>query len=196
MKIWCSQNNPSFQSPGRVRLWRDAGLAVLASLLFYSSLQAAQDGEIGSTSSGQLLIRIFIDEGVQIANLNDVVFESSRDSISGNLTLSDEFCIKGSVGSQFQVSTSTNVLGGSQFALVGDQGDALPYRVNFISPLSGGTPEQLAPNTPSQVRTINAFFDCATGNNVAISVVFEEADILSSLSIEYTGILFITVQLV
>lgn len=179
-----------------MRLWHKLGLGLLVTLLFNSSLQAAEDGDIGTTSSGQLTIRLFIDEGVQIANLNDVVVETTRDSVSGNLTLDEEFCIKGTVGSQFQIETSTNVLGGSQFALVGDQGDALNYRVVFNAAFAGSTSEQLQPNTPSQIYTVDQFYDCTTENNVSVDVIFEEADILSSLSIEYTGILFITVQLV
>jgi hypothetical protein len=165
-------------------------------LTICATVNAAEDGEYSSSSSGNLVIRLFMSEGVQIGNLDDVVFETTRNDISGNLTLSEEFCIKGSVGSQFQISTSTNVLGGSRFALVGDKGDALDYRVQFTSGFSGGDTERLLPGAPSQTRTIDEYFDCNTGNNVLIEVIFEEADILSSLSIEYTGILFITVQLV
>jgi len=179
-----------------MRFWITLGLAMVVSVLFDSSLQAAEDGEIGTSSSGQLTIRLFIDEGVQIANLNDVVVETARDSVSGNLVMAEEFCIKGTVGSQFQIASSTNVLDRSQFALVGDQGDALNYRVIFNAAFSGSTNEQLQPNVPSQAYTVDQFYDCASENNVSIDVIFEEVDLLSSLSIEYIGILFIAVQLV
>jgi hypothetical protein len=146
MKKYRSPVKPSFNSLGLLHLWRNLGLVLLASMLFNSSLQAAEDGEIGATSAGQLTIRLFIDEGVQIANLNDVVVETTRDSVSGNLTLNEEFCIKGTVGSQFQIETSTNVLGGSEFALIGDQGDALNYRVVFNTAFAGSASPPLNPN--------------------------------------------------
>lgn len=162
-----------------------------------SGLWAAEDGVLGISSTGQLTVRLDMTEGVEIRNLNDIELTTTRDNISGNLTLTEDFCVRGNIGAQFQVLAETDSQQASNFSLVGSQGDRLNYRIRFSDSLSeGGTFEELRPNRLSRIYTINEYTNCTSINNVGVELIFEEEDILTSVSIEYTGVLFITVQLV
>lgn len=177
---------------------RGAAKVVLATAallcLTVASAFAAQDGDRGSTSTGTVSVTVIVEQGIQITDLQDVNLTIRREPGAGNFETSEEFCISGTAGSQFSVTAFTQDQPDS-FTLRSDSNELIPFTLRFTPQLSSGQFDELQPNEPSTLYSVSSFDDCNAGNNSQIRVVFNEADILASTSLEFVGDLFITIAL-
>lgn len=171
------------------------GIVAMLFLASTSALMAAQDGERGPQSSGLLSISIQIDEALQILGLEDLDLTVSRDTQS-ELTIVREFCIRAAPNTRFALTTWTDVLSNGRLALVGESGELLPFRVDFTPSANSQVFDEITPNSQSTPFVIGDAVDCTTGNNAQIRVVFSPQDILSSIDANFTGDLYISIELV
>jgi hypothetical protein len=171
-------------------------LCIATSVLSAPAL-AAQDGTEGPKSTGSIGIRLNINQGIQVVNLSDIDLAADQSDTQGDLTYESEFCIKGKLGALYKVSTSSNLRDSEGFALVGDTGDALNYQLVFRNDLATGVAEVLRPNSLSKIYEITeSTSSCATGNSASITVVFDRDDVRRAVSEEYTGTIFVAIEMV
>ena len=129
-------------------------------------------------------------------NLSDIDLAAARNS-NQPLAYESEFCIRGKIGALYKVTTSSNLRDSNGFALAGDAGDAINYQLIFKNNLIDGTEEVLQPDTISQIYTITASTSsCNTGNGASITVVFDNEDVNNAISEQYTGTIFVAIEMV
>ena len=73
------------------------GLSVLSAITSPMAI-AAVDGQIGDTSSGRVVIRLDLNQGIQIANLQDIEISVSGQATEDVVT-SHRFCVRASARS-------------------------------------------------------------------------------------------------
>ena len=167
-------------------------LTVLVCPLF-----SAQDGTEGVTSTGSIGVRLSINQGIQVVNLSDIDLSTDRSSLRQDLTFESEFCIRGKIGALYKVTTSSNLRDANGFALVGDAGDSLNYQLIFRNDLVNGAEETLNPNSVSKTYTITESTNsCSTGNSASITVIFDREDVANAVSEEYSGTIFVAIEMV
>ncbi len=180
-----------------IRCCRTVLLGVLFSALMSVPALGAQDGTEGTRSTGSIGIRLNINQGIQVVNLSDIDLSATRTELNGDLTYESEFCIRGQVGATYRVTTTSSVRDSNGFALVGDGGDSLTYRLMFKSDLASGTEEALNPNSISRTyRLTSQTNGCSQGNTASIIVIFDATDVRNAISEEYTGTIFVAIEMV
>ncbi len=161
------------------------------------ALLAAQDGIEGQKSTGSIAIRLNINQGIQVVNLSDIDLATDRTGGQGNLTYESEFCIKGKIGAQYKVTTSSNLRDANGFALVGDAGDSLNYQLVFRNNLVNGVDEALQPDSQSKVYIITeTTSSCNAGSSASITVIFDRRDVRNAASDEYSGTILVAIEMV
>ncbi|MDA0791128.1 MAG: hypothetical protein O2780_16920 [Proteobacteria bacterium] len=157
---------------------------------------AAHDGIEGKRSTGSIGIRLNINQGIQVVNLSDIDLSTTQTELNGDLSYESEFCIRGQVGASYRVTTTSSLRDSNGFALVGDAGDSLNYRLVFKSSLIAGAEEALNPNGISRTYTLtNESSGCSQGN-ASITVIFDANDVRNATSEEYTGTIFVAIEMV
>lgn len=169
-------------------------LLLIAMMLVHATAWAAQDGDPGPTSIGTLSLRLEVAQGIQISNLRDITLVIRREPGIGDFTVDQEFCISGSVNSQFALTAFT-LDEPERFTLRSATGELIPFSLLFTPQTSSQQFDAIQPNEPSNRYSVSSFDSCNAGNNAQIRVVFSEADVLASASLEFVGDLFLTIEL-
>ncbi len=160
-----------------------------------ASVLSAEDGELGIESTGSISVSLKIDQGVQITDLEDWDLTVSRDNTVTDYRFTKDFCIRGTIGSRIAVTAWTNNIAGNRFSLISDDNESMPFLLEFNPEIDSGQFEEISPTNGSNIYTIKSYNDCSTGNNSEIRIVFDKEDIMSATSLEFTGDLFLTVEL-
>jgi hypothetical protein len=154
-----------------------------------TSVLAANQGNLGATSSGDLAITMTTEDQIQISNLEDIAL---ADGGSGDFTGSSPACIYRN-GTGAYTLTAAGSGADNAFTLSNGGADSLAYTLTYDD---GTGAQTLATGTALSGRTgaDTASKTCASGNNGNIDVTVAAANINSVPAGTYTGTLVLTVS--
>ncbi|KEI72027.1 hypothetical protein [Endozoicomonas elysicola] len=173
------------------------------SMLSLAATGAANDGTLGTTSTGTIPVTLNMPAVIKISELKEVTFDYSSVNDTGNLTNTQNFCvytnsaegsytltINGTAGGKsatFQLSPS----GGGEAG-----GKTVEYDVFFASELipASGTLPQVTPGTPISATGANTqTLDCGATMVTTLKVEIPEGNLAAVESGTYTDTLTLTV---
>jgi len=108
------------------------GIAVAASMAAAGAAYSAEDGQLGTTSTGTLDVAVEVEDRVQISGLNDIPFGTY--SGTGNLRSSDGFCVYRNGTGLYSLQVESAHPDGDTFRLSTRGGPVRPTRPNRPSP--------------------------------------------------------------
>ena len=178
---------------------------------------AAVDGQIGDTSTGTVLIRLDLNQGIQISNLQDIEISVSGRT-TGNASLGDEFdeglpsnevkvvagdivsrhrfCVRGNNGGNYTITAFSDRAGNAPFTLFSANKNQISFEIYFRGDLSKKVGDRLLPNIASRQYTLeNKGANCDGQNNAEMSLVFPASEINQASDNEYSGFLNLTVAI-
>ena len=150
-----------------------------------STAYAANDGTLGTSSTGDFDITVTVAELIQISGMTDVTFGTY--SGSGDLDNDYQVCVYRNNASAQYTITATATEGAFQ---VENGGDNIPYTV-FFNDVTGTAGEvALTYNTATATQTgaNTQATDCSTGGNSAnVHIRMLEADLQAAPANSYSG---------
>ncbi|WP_196138741.1 hypothetical protein [Aliikangiella sp. G2MR2-5] len=159
-----------------------------------TSVMAATQGSLGTTSEGDLLISLSVGDLIQINNLNDIALGTFNGG-TADLNGSDSFCIYRNGGTGYNVTMSGSGTGGA-FELAGG-GNTLNYSVSFENLDAGSAAVAMtAGSTLNGVTGANNTDNTcgsAAADNAQVNVNVANADLAAVPPGSYTGTLTILV---
>lgn len=162
-------------------------------LLFCMPALAATNGEVGTQSTGRVLIQLTIKQSVQITNLEDIEIVVDEDT-GHDVVASRPFCVRGNKGGQYSLMASNSQGGSSEFALTSMTNDTVDFELYFSGELGDQVGDRLLPNDPSPTYTItNSDPNCDGDDNAELRLVIPSSNINNALDEEYRGSLYLTV---
>ncbi|HEY9033720.1 MAG TPA: hypothetical protein VIN71_07280 [Pseudomonadales bacterium] len=171
---------------------QEASLAAVFGGSYRGSFTVEAMGGDGGTESKSTFftINLTINSLVQISGLNDFLFPFYLGS--GDLSLSDSFCIYRNGAGTYQVTLSGSGAGGAFVINNGIQD--MPYQVTYDD---GTGAVAVTANTPltNRQNIFNANLSCDGGinNNATLALTLLQADLINASQGNYTGILTIMV---
>jgi len=159
----------------------------------YSGGLQAQDGELGVASTGKVGIALEVNDSVKISALDSLDFGTYGGSDSGNLSLSDDFCVYVNGGDQY---TITPISANAAFKLVGSTfGDEIEYTVHFKGAPTGA---EAAPATAYSSPTTNfpgsVSLNCDTATNASLGLSIAEQAMRDASTDTYSDTLILVVN--
>lgn len=154
---------------------------------------AATDGNLGSTSQGQLDLDLQVLDSVEITSLTDIDFGQYGGGDTGGINSGDAFCVYVNGGDQYTITpTSTN----GSFVLVGDtDSDEIEYTVKLIDAATGAAAASaVAYNTASASFTGSNYRDCQSINNASLDISIAEQEIRDATTDTYADTLILLVN--
>ena len=173
---------------------RNTLLATVIAIVLGSSLSfAANDGNLGSTSQGDLELNLSVLDSVEISSLNDIDFGSYGAGNTGGINQGDAFCVYVNGADDYTITpTSSN----GSFALAGNnQADTIPYVVKLVGAATGA-----AAATATNYNAASATFqgantrDCGSANNACLDISIAESDIRAATTDTYADTLILLVN--
>jgi hypothetical protein len=168
-----------------------AALAVLAlTASLPNGAMAAQDGQVGSTSAGQLEVTATSPTMVRITAVNDVGL-GNWDGAS-DLQASDSLCVWSNTGAYALTASGSGP--GGEFQLTGGSGDAgeLDFTVQWSDQSGAASGTQLEPNnTEAAFQTNATSTTCQGGSALTATVIINipSEELGAQPSGDYTGTL-------
>ncbi len=178
---------------------------------------AAVDGQVGETSTGRVVIRLDLNQGIQISNLQDIEisvsgqtteyasigedFEEGLPSpqvkvVGGDIVSRHRFCIRGNTGGNYTITAFSDRAGSAPFTLFSANNNQINFEIYFRGDLSRQVGDQLFPNVASRQYTLeNRGANCEGQNNAEMSIVFPASEISQARDNEYSGFLNLTVAI-
>lgn len=151
---------------------------------------AAIQGDLGETSSGQILLRFTLTPSYQVSRVDDIVLQISN--LDDDVSYKEKLCIRGSKNSHYNITASSD--NNARFAVVNGAGKQIPYQVYFYDQLSTSNPDRLQPRERSRAYNVaNSEKNCNGEDNSAIEVQVASDDLKQADAGEYHGILILTV---
>lgn len=166
-------------------------LAVLSA--FANCAQAAIQGDFGVTSKAVSKIRLVIDAGIQIVNVDDIELEVS--SNAENVEAMEYLCIHGNTGGQYSLLVEGTEGEGKPFTLIDGEGRKIPFELYFLPDIDRDLGERIVAGERSRaypVRSTRAF--CSENDNVAIRIVFPAQELRDARAAEYVGHITMTIS--
>lgn len=156
---------------------------------------AAVDGQIGDTSTGRVLIRLELNQGIQISNLQDIEIsvdgETAEDVVSRH-----RFCVRGNTGGNYTITAFSDRAGSSPFTLSSANQNQIGFEIYFRGDLSSQVGDRLLPNIASRQYTLETKgANCDGQNNAEMNLVFPASEINQASDNEYSGFLNLTVAI-
>lgn len=166
-------------------------LAALSLAAFTAT--AATDGDLGSTSTGQLDLDLEVLDSVEITQLTDIDFGQYGGGDTGAINEGDSFCVYVNGGDDYSITpTSSNgsfVLTGSEFA------DEIEYSVRFVGASTGAAEASATTyNTVSQTFKGSVKRDCDGTDNASVDVNIAEQEIRDATTDAYADTLILLVN--
>jgi len=156
---------------------------------------AAVDGQIGDTSSGRVIIRLELIQGIQISNLQDIEISVSGE-ISEDVVTHHRFCVRGNTGGNYTITAFSDRAGSAPFTLSSANQSEIDFEIFFRGNLSEQVGDRLLPNIASRQYSLeNKGLNCDGRNNAEISLVFPASEINQASDKEYSGFLNLTVAI-
>ena len=166
-------------------------LALVASLVSLSTAgvaTAAQDGNLGLTSTGESIVTIIKQNAVQITNVADLDLGIYA-TLAADVAADDDVCVFSSTGG-YSVTLSG---AGAGFTLDGGAAGAIPYLVQWAA---GGAPAvPVVPGTPIVSQPGDATsLNCNGGTNANFAVSVSAALFNAAAPGTYTDTLTLLVE--
>ena len=152
-----------------------------------SSVMAATQGTLGTTSTGTLDITLDIDNLMRVSNLDDINLGTYAGA--GNLTGSDSFCVYRNGAGNYAI-TMTGSGAANAFTLA-NGGNTLPYTVEFVN--GGNNAMTTGAALTGQAGANTTSDTCGGTDNVSVNVAVDNADLAAAPAGNYTGTLTIVV---
>lgn len=169
-------------------------LCFIFGFISYESM-ASRDGRVGATSTGEIHIRLEINQGIQVSNLEDI--EITVDTLtSSDVNVSKRFCVRGNTEGLYSMTAFSDRGGSRPFSISSAAQDEIDFKLYFRSDLSRSVGDQLQPNVPSRLYQLNNDgVNCNGQDNAEISLVIPAAQINQARDSEYRGFLNLTVAI-
>lgn len=173
---------------------RRAFLWIAASCLLGLSAHAAIQGEVGESSTAITKIRLNVQGGIQIVNINDVELDFTGQR--GDVEALERLCIHGNLGGNYSLLLEGTEGGSQPFTVFDSAGRVIPFEVYFLPDIDRDVGDRIFPGQRSHEYAItsNRAF-CAENDNAAIKLVFPEAALVDARAGEYLGQLTLTVSI-
>jgi hypothetical protein len=170
---------------------------LFASMLLISSIsvvRGAQDGQFDMRSQGQIVVRLTIEQGIQITQLRDVQLNINMASAQANAVYAQRFCVRSNLQANYRMTAFSDQGGSAPFTLTSPGGDTLTYWLYFSGNLSSSVLGQLYPAVPSQTfRVTNNGINCNGQNNAELKLTIPASELLRARDREYSGFLNLSV---
>ena len=158
-------------------------------------INAAVDGQIGDTSTGRVVIRLELNQGIQISNLQDIEI-----SVSGQTTEDvvshHRFCVRGNTGGNYTITAFSDRAGSSPFTLSSTNQNEIDFEIYFKGDLSKKVGDRLLSNIASRQYSLeNRGANCDGQNNAEMNLIFPASEINQASDKEYSGFLNLTVAI-
>ena len=170
------------------------GLIVLSAITSPMTI-AGVDGQIGDTSSGRVVIRLELVQGIQISNLQDIVISVSGQTTEDVVT-SHRFCVRGNTGGNYTITAFSDRAGSAPFTLSSTNQNEIGFEIFFRGNLSNQVGDRLLPNIASRQYSLdNRGPNCDGQNNAEMNLLFPASEINQASDREYSGFLNLTVAI-
>lgn len=171
-------------------------LVAAALLGLATAAQGATDGALGRQSTGDILVRLKIDQGIQITRLSDIHLRVHMASAQSHAVFSQRFCVRSNLDAFYRLTAFSDQGGASPFTLTSPTGDALRYWLAFTGDLDTDVLAQLEPDVPSQAYRVRASgVDCDGEPNAEIRLTIPASELLRARDSEYAGFLQLSVAI-
>ena len=169
-------------------------LCLLFGLLTTESM-ASRDGRLGLTSTGEVHIRLVINQGIQVSNLKDI--EISVDTLtSSDIVVTQRFCVRGNTDGLYTMTAFSDRGGSNPFTISSSSGNEISYQLYFRSDLAKSIGDTMKPNVPSRLYQLNNDgVNCNGQDNAEIRLVIPSEQINQASDKEYNGFLNLTVAI-
>ncbi len=166
-------------------------LAFLLIFLLPQNLNAAIDGLLDSSSSGEVNVNLVLRNSVKISGVDNLDF-SSWDG-TGDMVSNDDVCIYANTATyQITVSGTPMINDPNKFAVTSTNATTLatyylPFLVSWSDNATGINSVQLTPNQTiiNQEGADNRFLDCNGGSNAMIIISFAQNDLAQAIAGDY-----------
>lgn len=172
------------------------GGIILAMLMSVDRAKAATDGDLSPLSTGEIVIRLRIEQGIQISQLHDVQLRVNMDTAGGDAVYRERFCVRSNRQTNYRLTAFSDQGGNSPFTLTSPRGDRLRYELAFTGNLSSGVLGRLMPAVPSQTYSVrHSGVNCNGQDNAEIELTIPSSELQAASDSEYTGFLNLSVAI-
>ena len=179
-----------------MKIFRQYSLILfISSFLLVPAGFAARDGQVGATSTGEILIRLELNQGIQISSLQDIQINISN-QVEEDIIIRQRFCVRANQEGRYTI-TATGDRGGSQsFSLYSRDQDEINFELYFRGNLSLDVADRLYPNVLSREYSLHRTgVNCNGENNAELSLHIPASEVNRASSNEYDGFLNLTVAI-
>ncbi len=156
---------------------------------------AARDGQVGATSTGEIAIRLELNQGIQISNLKDIQINISNQT-DEDVIISQRFCVRANQDGRYTIAAEGDGGGSQPFGLFSRDGDKINFELYFRGDLSLDVSDRLYPNVLSREYNLERTgINCDGQNNAELSLRIPVSQINAAISSEYDGFLNLTVAI-
>jgi len=170
-------------------------LAFIGSLLASAPAQAATQGTLGTTSTGNITINATISGLVQISNLSDLSFSSLTGTT--DTTLSENVCVWSNTSTKNYTIKATGNGTASAFTLASGSNAPLPYGVSWAATSGASSGTSLTTNTTSAAFASTATSPLCSTTPTTTATLFVTITAANQYTMvanaSYTGILTLLV---
>lgn len=169
---------------------------ILAVLVSVGLANAATDGNLSQQSRGEIVIRLRIEQGIQITQLHDVQLKVNMETASGDAVYRQRFCVRSNLKTNYRLTAFSDQGGNNPFTLTSPRGDTLRYELAFTGNMSSGVLGRMQPAVPSQSYTVrNTGINCNGQENAEIELTIPSSELEAANDSEYTGFLNLSVAI-
>lgn len=166
----------------------------LLTLAFSTQSLAATDGREGNTSTGTIVIKLIINQGIQVANLQDVELEVDINSIDNDVVQTRQFCVRGNMDGRYTMTANSDGRGSSPFSIYNRQKESINFDLYFTGRLDSTVGEPLVPGVPSSTYEIESHgVNCDGQNNAELTIQIPASELQAARGAEYSGFLNLTI---
>ena len=167
------------------------GIILSSTLTAALSAEAASDGTLGATSSGQSTVTLTVADRVQISNVADIALGAYAGS--GNLVGQAGYCVYRNGGDNYSVTLTTGDGSFQVTSATASESIAFTAKLDDDSDASDGAAATY--NTAVTGLVGSSATDCGGSNNGSVEVTFAQAAMQAASSAsDYTATMTILVQ--
>ena len=170
-------------------------LLLIGGLLLAPFSFSARDGGVGATSTGEIAIRLELNQGIQISNLQDIQINVSNQA-EEDIVISQRFCVRANQEGRYTITAVSDASGSQPFSLYSRDQDQINFELYFRGNLSLDVADRLYPNVSSREYNLEKTgINCNGQNNAELSLRMPADQINNASSNEYDGFLNLTVAI-